>query len=113
VSNDSEVLCLLGLQIKVPLTYKGGAIVFEEPAYLEQEEGVWFTMLAASNSFQPLFPRATSQGKISVKGFGGRFRFDNGSRKTLENPKIRVWADGAAFRDFSFRLHDVTQEFFP
>jgi hypothetical protein len=111
VSNNSEVLCLhFGLQIKVPLTYKEGAVVFGDPAYLDQEEGVWFTMLAANNSFRPLFPRATSQGKIPVKSFGGRFQTKNGPRKTLENIKIRVWADGAPFRDFSFPINDVTRE---
>jgi hypothetical protein len=110
VSNDSEVLCRhFGLQIKVPPSHKGGAIVFEEPAYLDQEGGVWFTMLAAGNSLRPLFPRATSQGKIPVKAFGA-CTFKNGPRKTLDNIIIRIWADGAPFRDFSFPINDVTQE---
>jgi hypothetical protein len=110
VSNDSEVLCRhFGLQIRVPLTYKGEAVVFGDPAYLDQEEGVWFTVLAAGNTLRPLFPRATSQGKIPVKAFGA-CTFKNGPLKTLDNIMIRIWADGAAFGDFSFPINDVTRE---
>jgi hypothetical protein len=53
--------------MKVPMLDRGDAILFDAPAYIEQEDGVEYTIVSASNGTQPLFPRSIVSGKIPLK----------------------------------------------
>ncbi len=111
ITNTSNVICQhFGLELKVPMMYEGKPIVFEKPAYLEDDHGKCFWHIFAHNRLgQPLFPKATA-GRNAPAKYGGEFQPGPGQparTETLDAVEIRLFADEAPFQDFSFPLHEV------
>jgi hypothetical protein len=105
----------VGLRMKVPMLDRGDAILFDAPAYIEQEDGVEYTIVSASNGTQPLFPRSSVSGKIPLKkGEDVKWLAKDGKPKevrTLDHIWLRVWADSAPSKDFLFPIENVTKTF--
>lgn len=99
------------------MLYRGDGILFDSPAYIEQEDGLEYAMVSASNGIQPLSPRSSVAGKIPLKkvedvGWQGKEGKPKEVR-TLDHIWLRVWADSAPFKDFLFPIGAVTKTFHP
>jgi hypothetical protein len=101
--------------MKVPMRDRGHAILFDAPAYIEQEDGVEYTIDSASNGTQPLFPRSSVSGKIPLKkGEDVKWLAKDGKPK-----EVRTWTisgfvflgDSAPSKDFLFPIENVTKTF--
>ena len=99
--NRSNVLCLhYGVSIKMPAAFRFLGMLFQNNEIIHINET--FHCELSVNYSSPLFPNSIVKQKIPLKVNPSGKQFSN----TIESIEIRLWADAAKYKDYSFPLEN-------